>query len=142
MDLQKAYDHVNWDFLLYIVRRCGFGEKWCCWIAHCISSMQILVLVNGTPIGFFSSSRGLRQGDSLSFLLFVFVMDALGRMIPVAVSGRLLDAFSVGNGVFSHILFVDDTLIFCAAFPAHLHPLRSLFLCFEAASGLKVNLAK
>jgi hypothetical protein len=27
MDLEKAYDHVNWDFLLYMLRKCGFGEK-------------------------------------------------------------------------------------------------------------------
>jgi len=29
MDLEKAYDHVNWDFLLYMLRRCGFVGKWC-----------------------------------------------------------------------------------------------------------------
>jgi hypothetical protein len=46
---------------------------------------------------FFSSSRGLRQGDPLSLLLFVFVMDTLGKMIFGAVSRRLLFGFSVGN---------------------------------------------
>jgi hypothetical protein len=39
MDLEKAYDHVNWDFLLYMLRRCAFGGKWCSWIAHCISNL-------------------------------------------------------------------------------------------------------
>jgi hypothetical protein len=28
LDLKKAYDHVNWEFLLYLLNRCGFGEKW------------------------------------------------------------------------------------------------------------------
>jgi hypothetical protein len=56
MDLEKAYDHVNWDFLLYMLRRCGFGEKWCSWIAHCITFVRFSVLVNGSPHGFFSSS--------------------------------------------------------------------------------------
>jgi hypothetical protein len=39
LDIEKAYDHVNWEFLLYLLRMCGFREKWCSWIAHCISSL-------------------------------------------------------------------------------------------------------
>ena len=60
MDLKKAYDHMNWDFLLYMLKRCGFGRTWCSWIAHCVSSVRFSILVNGSPYGFFSSSRGLR----------------------------------------------------------------------------------
>ena len=66
MDVAKAYDHVNWDFLLYMLKRCGFGAKWCSWISFCISLVRFSVLVNGSPKGFFDSSRGIRQGDSLS----------------------------------------------------------------------------
>jgi hypothetical protein len=104
--------------------------------------VQFSVLVNGSPHGFFSSSRGLRQGDPLSPLLFVFAMEALSRMISAAVNGGLLEGFRVGNTAFSHLLFADDTLIFCSAHSSQLRHLQGLFLLFEAASGLKVNLAK
>ena len=140
MDLEKAYNHVNWDFLLYMLRSSGFGRTWCSWIAHCVSSVRFSILVNGSPNGCFSSSRGLRQGDPLSPLLFVFVMEALSKMLSTAVQGGLLDGFKVGNASFSHLLFADDTLIFCKALPSQLCYLRGVFLLFEAASGL--NLAK
>jgi hypothetical protein len=44
LDIEKAYDHINWEFLLYLLRRCGFGEKWCSSIAHCVSSVQFFCL--------------------------------------------------------------------------------------------------
>jgi hypothetical protein len=113
MDLEKVYDHVNWDFLLYMLRMCRIGGKWCSWIAHCISLVRFSVLVNGSPTGFFSSSCGLRQGNPLSSLLFIIVMEALGRMISAAVSVDLLSRFSVGTWTdISLLLFVDVPLLF------------------------------
>jgi hypothetical protein len=72
MDVEKAYDHVNWDFLLYMLKMCGFGEKWCSWISFYISSVRFSVLVNGSPEGFFDSSRGIWQGDPLSSFVVCF----------------------------------------------------------------------
>jgi hypothetical protein len=147
LDLEKAYDHVNWDFLLYMLQRCGFGERWRKWIKFCISSVKFSILVNGTPSGFFQSSRGIRQGDPLSPLLFVVVMEALRRILFASMRQGLLSGFSVGlRGnealVVNHLLFADDTLIFCGAQAKHIRNLRCTFLCFEAVSGLRINLGK
>ena len=117
LDIEKA-DHVDWSFLCWVMEKMGFGEKWISWIRWCISIVCFSMLINGTPLGFFRSSRGLRQWDPFSPYLFVIVMEAFNRMIEKAVCGGFLTACQVrgrgGAGVkVSHLLFADDTLIFC-----------------------------
>ena len=118
LDLKKAYDWINWDFLLSVMQRMGFGEKWIGWIRWCISTASFSVLVNGSPTGFFRSSRGLRQGDPLSPYLFVLGMEALSSLINRAVRGSFVSGCRIGGrgGVgiqVTHLLFADDTLVFC-----------------------------
>ena len=84
LDIEKAYDQINWKFILKVLKKMGFGNKWVNWIEWCISTATFSVLVNGSPTGFFGSSRGLRQGDPLSSYLFVLGMEALSLMIDKA----------------------------------------------------------
>ena len=85
LDVENAFDHVNWSFLLQMLERSGFSAKWRQWIFFCLSTVRFSNLINGSPCGFFGSSRGLRQGDPLSPLLFVLVIEALGRMLDKAI---------------------------------------------------------
>ena len=145
LDVEKAYDHVNWGFLMYMLQRCGFSEKWRKWIMYCISTVKFSILINGSPSDFFGSSRGIRQGDPLSPLLFDVVMEALSRMLDVAANIGQLSGFYVGNTtsismMVTHLLFADDTLIFCDAVPNQLVILREILTRFEEVSGLRINL--
>lgn len=70
LDLEKAYGLVNGEFLLYLLKRCGFGEKWRDWIALCISTVQFSILINGSLSRFFSSSCGLRRGSSIAAIVY------------------------------------------------------------------------
>ena len=125
----------------------GFGDKWIRWIRWCVSIVSFLVLVNGSPSGFFCSLPGLRQGDPLSPYLFVIFMEALICLLKRPKSGGFLLGWWVngkgGKGVeVTYLLFVDDTLVFCESFHDQLTYLCWLLMCFETFFRLKVNLEK
>lgn len=70
-DIENAYDHVNWEFLLKILRLMGFWEKWSKWVKFGISAVKFSALINGAPEGLFNAHRGIRQGDPLPPFLFI-----------------------------------------------------------------------
>lgn len=72
--MEKAYDRVEWPFLIIILQKFGFHPTWINWINQCISSFSFSVLLNGSPFDRFTRSRGLRQGDPLSPSCFCFAL--------------------------------------------------------------------
>ncbi|KAJ9701691.1 hypothetical protein PVL29_006878 [Vitis rotundifolia] len=147
LDIEKAFDSINWNFLMKVMTKMGFGSHWLAWIWWCISSATFSILVNGTPAGFFPNSRGLRQGDPISPYLFILGMEVLSALINRAVEGGFISGCRLhGSGGIemnvSHLLFADDTIIFCEARKEYMTYLSWILAWSEAASGLKINLAK
>ena len=97
LDIAKAYDHISLDFILTVLERMGFGSRWLQWIIWCISIATFLVLVNGSPVGFFRSSTDLRQGYPLSPFLFVIGMEVFSRLIGRAMEGNFLSGCIIGG---------------------------------------------
>ena len=147
LDIKKAYDHVDWAFLFSVMGKMGFREKWIGWVKWCLSMASFSILVNGTPAGFFQSSRGLRQGDPPSPHPFAIAMEALSCMFKRAGEGGFLTPCQVrekGNERVdvTHLLFDDNTLIFCKISKDEMTHLGWLLMCFEAISSLKINMGK
>ena len=86
LDIEKAYDQINWNRIIKVLQKMGFGAKWVSWIKWCIST-SFSVLINGSTAGFFNNSRGLRQGDPLSLYLFVIGMEVFSILVDKAASG-------------------------------------------------------
>ena len=112
-----------------------------------ISTVSFSILINGSPMGFFRSSKGLRQGDPLSPYLFVLGMEAFSLLIHSTTSRGYLPGFKVvgrngGMEQITHLLFADDTMVFCRDSKEHLAYLNLIFLRFEVFSRLKINLEK
>ena len=147
LDVEKAYDSINWNFLMKVMHKMGFGDRWMKWIWWCISTASFSILVNGVPAGYFPNSRGLRQGDPLSPYVFVLGMEVLSALLRRAVGGGFISGCRIqGRGGMeinvSHLLFADDTIIFCEARQDHITYLSWILVWFEVASGLGINLAK
>lgn len=98
--MEKAHDHVSWlswGFLMDIRHRYGFDVKWRNWIKKCVGLATFSVLLNGVSAGYFGCSYSIRQGDPISPLLFLLVVEVLGAMLSKAVSVRMLESFKVGS---------------------------------------------
>jgi hypothetical protein len=90
LDIGKAFDSVSWPFLLEVLGHLGFGPGWCNIISKLLCSSSTRVLVNGEPGKLICHQRGLRQGDPLSPMLFILVMDVLNSLFSRASEMGLL----------------------------------------------------
>ena len=52
LDIEKAYDHLNLEFIMFLLQQCGFSDKWRRWIRCCISTVKFSILINGCPFDF------------------------------------------------------------------------------------------
>lgn len=117
VDLEKAYDRVDWGFLDEVLSITGFNATLIQLIRSCTTSASLSVSWNGALLDPFTPSRGLRQGNPLSPYLFVLCMEVLSQRISQAVATGQWAALTPSRGgpAISHVFFADDLLLFGAA---------------------------
>nr|GEX48664.1 RNA-directed DNA polymerase, eukaryota, reverse transcriptase zinc-binding domain protein [Tanacetum cinerariifolium] len=143
VDFEKAYDSVRWDYLDDILKKFGFGEKWCTWIRNCLISSKGSILVNGSPTMEFQFHKGLKQGDPLSPFLFILVMESLHISVNRVVEAGLFRGVQVGNTIhISHLFFADDAIFLGHWSDSNIDTIIRILDCFYHASGLKINMSK
>ena len=144
IDFEKAYDHVDWDFLDHVLERKGFSLRWRSWMRGCLSSVTFAILVNGNAKGWVKAFIGPRQGDPLSPFLFTIVVDVLSRLIVRAKEKGVFEGFLVDKDRtrVSYLQFADDTIFFSRASLEELQSLKLILVVFGRLSRLRINLNK
>src|ERR1043165_8531719 len=97
VDLERAYDSLNWDFLESILLQMNFPVKWCNWVMAIVKSARASVLINGSPTHEFVCGRRVRQGDPLSPFLFLMAMEALSGVMKKAMEVGLFRGLACGS---------------------------------------------
>ncbi|XP_021714646.1 uncharacterized protein LOC110682599 [Chenopodium quinoa] len=144
LDMSKAYDRVEWEFLRRLLTKLGFAGAWVDTIMTFVSTVSYSFIINGIPSNDLIPSRGLRQGDPISPYLFILVSDVLSRMLQLASEKKLIHSVRASrNGPdITHLFFADDSLLFTRATRQECSVIVDLLNKYEATSGQKINLEK
>ena len=144
VDLMKAFDMVDWGFLLDTLAAFQFPLKVINWIRACLTTPKFSISINGELAGFFSGKRGLRQGDPMSPYLFVMAMEVLSKLLAnhIADSPNFKYHWKCDKIQLSHLCFADDLIMLCHGSYHSALVLKSALDEFSLLSGLGANHAK
>ena len=144
IDMEKAFDRMEWSFILAILSKLGFRSTWINWIRICITSSFFSILINGSPFGLFNLEHGLRQGDPLSLFLFILGLEVLSRLLIHQESQVLLKGIKIAQNCssISHLLFADDLILFAKAISSEANILKSILDQYCSWSGQAINISK
>ncbi|WVZ95285.1 hypothetical protein U9M48_041070 [Paspalum notatum var. saurae] len=142
LDISKAFDSVRWDYLLDLMGHLGFPIRWRNWVASTLATSTSQVLLNGIPGQSIVHSRGLRQGDPLSPLLFVLAIDPLQCLLHLATEAGILSKVAKSRMRLRTSMYADDAIIFIRPEKRELDALAALLHLFGEATGLRTNIQK
>uniref|UniRef100_A0A2N9G7C7 Reverse transcriptase domain-containing protein n=1 Tax=Fagus sylvatica TaxID=28930 RepID=A0A2N9G7C7_FAGSY len=144
LDFKKAYDSLEWEFILAVLRVVGFDQKFVDLIYQCISTVQFTLLLNGTKSTSITPSRGLRQGDPLSPYLFILCADVLAKLINREVARGSITGVKLGVGAASitKLFYADDVLLFCGAKVSEVDALMKCLEKYCLWSGQSISVEK
>ena len=127
---------------MQVIRKFGFGERWIDMMWQLVANVWFSVIINGTPKGFFTSSKGLRQGNPISPALFILGVEILSRSINVLLADRGFVPFKIPRDSpnISHLAYADDVMIFNSGLKRSFKIVMRSLEAYCNVSGQQVNL--
>ena len=144
LDQEKAFDRVEWQWLFKCLENFNFGQRFIGYLKTMYKNSKSSVLTNGYQSKYFNITRGIRQGDSLSALLFIIQFEPLMRKIrkDASIKGIKLDLKNCNSSIdVKGCQYVDDS----NSFLMDEDSIKNFFKViekYEKASGSKVNISK
>ncbi|XP_062103545.1 uncharacterized protein LOC133814624 [Humulus lupulus] len=143
IDLSKAYDTVDWEFLEDLLKALNFPMKFIGWVMSCVQNTSYSLLMNGRIQGKFKGEKGLRQGDPMSPLLFVLIMEYLTRSLQLAALKSSFRYLPMCKSLkLINLCFVDHLLLFCKGSLSAVRSVKEVLDEFASATGLSINSGK
>ncbi|KAJ9536330.1 hypothetical protein OSB04_un000493 [Centaurea solstitialis] len=145
IDIRKAYDTVDWTYILSLLSGFGFHPVLVAWIKEMLHTSSFSLAINGESVGFFKGARGLRQGDPISPYLFTLVMEGFNMALKQCIQ-QANSSFGYHAGCepleISHLCFADDLFVFTRGDVASVDVLKRALDLFRGWSGMAPSLEK
>ncbi|PKI45565.1 hypothetical protein CRG98_034083 [Punica granatum] len=144
LDLEKAFDRLEWGFIHKVLHHFDFSVAWIDWLMTCVSSTSTSIILNGSCLDSFTHSRGIRQGDRISPYIFIFYMEYMVHLIEDKVHLQVWKGVKPTRSCFdlAHLLFTDNILLMGITSPATINAITFVLQLFCMESGMKINLGK
>ncbi|KAL0149602.1 hypothetical protein M9458_055129 [Cirrhinus mrigala] len=139
LDAEKAFDRVEWDYLLFCLRQFGFNTNLISWIRLLYSSPCASVCTNNQRSIPFPLFRGTRQGCPLSPLLFVLAIEPLSAALKMEEGLGGIERWGIKHQV---SLYADDLLLYVSNPLTSIPRILTLLNVFGRLSGYKLNISK
>ena len=136
------FDTVSWPFLLEVLQAWGFGDNWRRWIEALLCTASSRILLNGRQGPPIKHLRAVRQGDSLSPMLFIFAIDVLHRLFIKVTHNRVLRKLEPSEVRYQCSMYAGDVILFIRPRVQEARAVKRILIIFGEASGLKTNLSK
>ena len=144
-DDEKAFDRVEWSWLFSTLKNFGFGNNFINWLKIMYKNAKSSIITNGFQSEYFKITRGIRQGDSLSALLYIIQMEPLAEKIRKiqSIKGVNIHLKNLDNEILETrgCQYVDDSTFFLNN-KDYIGKLFNILNEYEKVSGSKTNIDK